>query len=286
MPQGKRSSGFTPILMIILLLFVLAAGGWGWYNFIYNSPQNVLARTTTAFSKLRSVHADLDIKSLVRSQAQGGALTTQNVNIVGFSDVNLSEQSQKMHLNVSASPNSLEMDAIILKNEIMYLQMPILGEGWIQFSFDELKESGNLPIDPRSSDYVSQSLGLLKSANKDTITKLEDEVIDGTKTSHYRLGITTSQYIEYLKSIKADSLIDSFENAAIQTDLWIDKKTSHTIRVKSEIKNLSTINPQTKTKIGTNDTTAIISYSKFDQPLEVMAPTGEIIKYSDLLNSQ
>lgn len=272
------------LLVILLLIAGLGFGGYYAYNNYYLSPEKVLARSSEQFLKLQTVHADMDISTTVRATDKNGVAVTQESKISGISDLNLPDKTQKTHMAITAAGNTLEMDMILLKNGEMYMKMPILGQDWLSINTQTLKEQGNLPVDPQSNDYVIQSLGFLKSANKGSIIKLEDEVVDSIKTTHLRVDVSTPQYLEYIKQLpNSSSLADSFKNASIKTDMWIDKKTNYVVKMESTIKNLSLMDKKTNTPIGSADTMMKINYSKYNQPVNISKPEGNIVSFEELL---
>jgi hypothetical protein len=273
------------LLVIFLLIIGLGLGSYYAYTYYFPSPEKVLLRASEQFSQLKTVHADMDILTTMHvNNPQTGAEVSQESKISGFSDMNIQDKTQKMHMSMSSGGNTLDIDMILLTGGQMYMKMPILGQNWISINTSTLKKQGNLPIDPQSNDYVTQSMGFLKSVDKNSIIKLEDEVLDGIKTSHYRVDISTPQYLEYLRQLSDDgSLANSFKDATIKTDLWIDQKTNYIVKMESVVKNLELINKNTNTSMGTSDTTFNMSYSRYNQSIIIGKPEGNIVSYEDLL---
>lgn len=275
----------SKLLVLLAILAVLGFGGYTAYNKYYQSPEKVLLRASQQFDQLKTVHADMDITNNMRLTSQQGLPVNQESKITGISDINIPDKTQKTHMNISVGGRSLEMDMILLQGGEMYIKMPLLGgEEWLSLNTKTLKEQGSLPIDPQSNDYVSQSLGFLKSLDPGSILKLEDETIDGVKTSRYRVDISTTKYLEYLRSLENGAqMTDSFQDASMKTDLWIDKKSNYIVKMESNVKNLKLIDPKSKSPLGTADMVMKINYSKHNQPVSILKPEGSIVSYEELL---
>lgn len=272
------------LLVIFLLIIGIGFGGYKAYDSFYLSPEKIVARASESISQLKTVHADMDITTNMRVTNEQGASVTQQTKITGLSDLDLQDKTQKTHMTIQVGNNSLEMDMILLKDGEMYMKMPILGKGWISVNTKTFKEQGSLPIDPQSNDYISQSLGFLKSVKPGSIVKLEDEVVDGVKTSRYRVDISTVQYLEYLRQLTGNNdLAEAFKDANVKSDLWVDKKTNYVVKMESDIKNFKVLDPKTKNTLGSVDMVMRINYSKYNQPVNIGKPEGEIVSYEELL---
>lgn len=287
-PTNNSKPSFLPKILIVAVLVVLIAvlGGGGYY--FYNlsaSPEKVLVKASEKFTKLKTVHADINISSTTYITDDQGLPTTTTSKITGFGDLNLTDKTQKMHLDLSASGNTFGMDTVLLTGGQIYMRLPILTEDWISINTQTLEDQGSLPIDPQSNDYVTQSLGFLKSANNSSIIKLQDEAVDGINTTHVRVDVSTPQYIAYLKQISnSSSLSDSFKDANVKTEIWIDKKTNYIIKMNSVVKNLTLLDPKTGGRLGSSDSTIDIKYSRFDQAVDISKPSGTTVNFEDLLN--
>lgn len=263
------------LILIIVLLAGISFGGYTAYNNYYNAPEKVVARATENVTKLKTVHADIKILSTARST--DGTNASVQSDISAISDIDIPTKSQKTHMTIQFGQNTVTMDLILLPEGQMYLKMPSYGPDWVGMNLKDLKDKGQLPIDPQSNDYYNQSVGFLKSVKPGSITKLEDDTVDGVKAYRYRVDISTTQYIEYLKQLGQDSkTTDSFKDAAVKSDIWIDQKTGYIIRMSSDIKNLSYNDPKSSQLIGTADMTMQIDYSKFNQPVTIAKPEGTI----------
>ncbi len=272
------------IIILLLLFGGLVFGSYYGYNKYYLSPVRVLAKASEQTVKLQTVHADMDISVTAHATDKNGTPVTQDSKVTGFSDLNLPDKTQKAHMTIAAAGHSLDIDMVLLKGGVMYMKMPIIGQDWISINTQTLKDQGNLPVDPQSNDYATQSLGFLKSLNKDSIIKLDDEEVDGIKSAHFRVDVSTPQYLEYIKQLpNSSSLLDEFKNATVKTDVWMDKKTNYVVKMESTMKNLTLTDKKTGSSIGSADGVVKITYSKFNQPVDISKPEGNIITYEDLL---
>lgn len=264
-----------------IFILLLAGGGYFGYQYYFQSPEKILVKATQQFSNLKTVHAEMEVSGTTRLTQNN---TTLSSKISGFTDINIPDKTQKMHMTVNSNGQSFDMDIILLKAGEMYMKMPALGQIWISLNTKTLKDQGRLPIDPQSNDYVTQSIGFLKSVDKGSIVKLEDETVDGIKANKFRVDISTPKYLEFLKAQNVNqSFIDSTKDATIKSTIWIAKGSSNVIAVETEVKNVKVYTPGTTNYLGSADSTVEVNYSRYNQTTDVSKPTGEIVSYEDLL---
>src|SRR3989344_7846097 len=163
-------------LIPLLLLILAAAAGYFGYSY-YFSPEKVLSRAIQRFSNLNTVHGEMNIDLVVRlSQPQALGKSVQQT-LSGFSDINIKDKTQKTHMTLTTQGKAVDMDFVLLKDGEMYMKSPVLSQSWLSLNSSALKEKGLLTVDPQANDYVTQSLGFMKSVEKGSIVKLEDEIV-------------------------------------------------------------------------------------------------------------
>ncbi len=272
--------------LILVVIAICGFGGYTAYNTYYQSPQKIILRASQQMTELKTVHADMDITMnmlLLSSQGTSNAVESK---ITGLSDINIADKTQKTHLVLTSPMGNVDTDTILLKNGEIYTRLNVgeLGKYWWSMNTKTLVDGGTLPVDPQSSDYVAQSLEFMKSFDTSSILKLEDEVVDGIKTSRYRIDVSTPKYIELLNSMpNGEKQSEGFENASIKSDIWIDKKTNYIVKMESTIKNLGLRDPKTNESIGSSDMVMVLAYSKFNQNVVIEKPQGEIYPYEYLM---
>lgn len=266
------------LLILILVIGSLAGGGYFATKTFLQSPDQILITASEKFAKLKTVHAEMDI-----TPTSSICTAKQECKITGLSDVNIPERTQKTHMTTSIGGSKTDLDFVLLKEGELYIKVLVLSQDWIHLNTQTLKDQGNLPFDPESNDFVSQSLGFLKAIDKKSVVKLEDEIVDGIKTIHLRLDINTSEYMQFLEKISTGSaLAKSFKDAAVKTDVWINKSTGYIVKMESSAKNLNLLDNSGKSS-GSSDMVMKITYSKFDQSVDIGKPEGTIIEYDQFL---
>lgn len=266
------------LLILILLVASLAGGGYFVTKTFLQSPDQILITASEKFTKLKTVHAEMDI-----TPTNSMCTEKQECKITGLSDVNIQDRTQKMHMTTSIGGTKTDLDVVLLKDGELYIKVPVLSSDWIHLNTQVLKEEGDLPFDSQSNDFVGQSLGFLKSVDKKSVIKLEDETVDGIKTTHLRLDVSTPQYVEYLQKVSTSSaLAKSFKDASAKTDVWINKSTGYIMKMESTVKNLNSMDSLGRSS-GSTDMVMKITYSKYDQSVDISKPEGTIIEYDQFL---
>ncbi len=266
--------------LVLLVLCIIGIGGIvGYAN--YYSPQKVLLRSLDHFTRLKTVHASMDITTKLKDPKIPAPY--QDSSIVAESDINLQNNTQKSHMTLKMSGMGIDFDMILLKDGEMYMKMPFMGADWIQYDLKTLSKISGVPLDLQSNDYVSQSLAFLKSMQPQTVVKVGSETIDGERTTRYTVQISREKYLEHFNQLGVDSKItDQFRSADITLDLWINVLANTIVQTQSDVKNLTLSNALTSVSEGTADSSIKTKYSKYNQPVTIGKPEGKIIPSEEL----
>lgn len=284
MPNNPR--GFSPIILLLIILLILGAsfGGYTVYNQYFMSPSKNLIRASEKFTKLKSVHAEGEMNISVSEYSEEKKSNEQfNIKMDFFGDFDVKNNNQKLHMKQSIDLKNdqkytIESDLVMLGGKTQYMKSAMFGDKWLKVDLE--KKNATESAELSSNDFLAQSKGVFDSFDKNSILKLEDEVIDGIKTTHYRIDVSTDKYIEALKkSTKDEKQVESFKDAAIKTDMWIDIKTNNIVRMKLEVKNF-------KSQETSGDMNMVFNYSKFDQPVNIGKPDGEVVDYEEFIKQQ
>ncbi len=265
---------------LLVLLIALALIGFVIYqskNQVLISSEKIVKQSVENFTQQNTVHGDIDVSMTLHVPSS----KDMESKIFATSDIDLKDNSQKTNLNIGVNGLSIQAEVIVLKMQDMYMKMHFLGPNWYYMNMNQLKEDMDLPLDFQSNDYATQVTAFLKSFDEKSVTQVGEEEINGIRTTHYILNIDREKFIAYMQDItKGSTFADAFKDSTIKTEVWIDKKTNHLIQTVSNIENFQVTNPQNKQNLGTADMVIKIKYSKYNEPVEIKKPEGEIIPFS------
>ncbi len=222
---------------------------------------------------------DLELDATMRINGVADNQKEQKMKFNLGADTNLDPIKYKGHgkMAIPGVGQEIEFDLIFLSFDEMYMKSALFGNNWLSIT----DEGDNAQL--QQEDYIKQSQAFIKSLNKDSVVKLEDEVVEGQRVSHYRLDISTDKFLEVYKDQKNyEQMKETFKNATLKTDMWVGKKNENIIKMVVNIGGAQLYDPKQKQSLGYMDAIVTIKYSNFNQPVTVEKPEGKIYSTEEL----
>jgi len=263
-----------PLILIGMLglLFILAAcsvPGVG-----SATPAQTLQNSATAMSKLNSVHFDLQSTTVVQGSGSTNGVT---YTVTGQGDA---AAPDKVAVNLSSSSPLL---SLVSSGSKVYVQ--VKGGSWYSVDKDKIKDA--------EQNFFSQSLAtrlgqIMNAVQNAQLTDHGQETVNGQSLDH----ITATLDAQTLKSLSselnglaptnAQSGLNQITKATL--DVWIDTATSYVHVAKIDIATqvdasaLEHFSGQTTGASGALpiELKAQVTFSKFNQPVTIQAPTNAI----------
>lgn len=265
LPQGKPSlidrvakSIVTKVVVVVLILGLLAFGGYKAYGYLVNNPEKIWADTSAKMLKVTSAHFDMDLsysEQLPKDEENSDMFLGEgNVSfgIKGQGDtvINASQSDADFDMDskLSAQLGSLgityQFQSKKLANSLYY---KFDGDGfgalfggsgkseWVKYDLNA-KDS---PLEAINQVQKNQIIDAFKKAKiMKPVKVLGSETIDGAATWHYQAELDKQELKNYISAISktVDRSADDFVTNSIidkiqfqKLEIWIGKS-DHLIR--------------------------------------------------------
>jgi LppX_LprAFG lipoprotein len=175
--------------LLALMVLPLAACGGG--NKSGGQPSNMTPVAYVKSSAAKTAQTPSEHVTLKGSLTVGTTLVT----IDGTGDFNNAKKLGSMHADFSAAGLSGTLDEV-LDGTTIYLQSPLLtsnlpkGKTWLKLDLQKAAPKG-VDLSALTTQSPTKLLSQLQAAGN--VTKVGDETIDGTATTHYRARLDVSK---------------------------------------------------------------------------------------------
>jgi hypothetical protein len=204
-------------LLVFLVLPLAACGGGSKSS---GQPSNMTPVAYVKSSAAKTAQTPSEHVALKGSLTVGGTLVT----IDGTGDFDNAKKLGSMHADFSAGGLSGTLDEV-LNGTTIYLQSPLLtsnlpkGKTWLKLDLQKAAPKG-IDLSALTTQSPTKLLSQLQAAGN--TTKVGDETINGTATTHYRAKLDVS------KLAKAAAVANA---TYAPLDIWIGKDDGYVHRI-------------------------------------------------------
>ena len=204
--------------LLVLIVFPLAACGGASKS--SGQPSNMTPVAYVKSSAAKTAQTPSEHVTLKGSLTVGGTLVT----IDGTGDFDNASKRGSMHADFSAGGLSGTLDEV-LNGTTVYLQSPLLtsnlpkGKSWLKLDLQKAAPKG-IDLSALTTQSPTKLLSQLQAAGN--VTKVGDETINGTATTHYRAKLDASKLPK----------VAALANATYgPLDIWIGKDDGYVHRL-------------------------------------------------------
>lgn len=324
MPKTLKEpqAGFSLIIIIVFIATVLLAGGGFLFlsknkgifsktasnkggvdiaavvDQVKGTPYSELESALDKTGQVKSAYLEFDMKDTAMVTVNSQGITKTIVGLVsGYLTGSTDGKSSKVDMRISSPDNpntSINISYIILESGDTYLKGPATSGKWLKSTKQESKKRNEAsPTDASLygfqifSTIFSENKALFKAINKDTVTKLPDEVKEGKKLNKYAVDISTPEFLiaqaqdeEFTDKDKSDAKI-ILQDAIMKATFVVDSATNYVVSINVEAKHLTQIPTPESQNLGvstTHDLDLNANMSRFDVPADVTPPApSEVI---------
>lgn len=254
----------------------------------YEELESALNKTITA----KTLYLDYKTKVTTRiAMAQTGVTQTLNNNVDGYLTGSTDGKTAKAELRIynEKTPDlTVNMSLITAENGDIYLKTAGTGTKWLKFSKEQYEKENEKSSTDASlygfeilSTIFSENKALFKTIRKETVTKLEDEVVAGKSLARYKVEISTPEFIKSLEEDQEKTEKDKkdaesiLKEAVINATYSVDKETNYITKLVIETKNLTQISTPESDELKittTHDIELTADLSRFDLPTNITIP--------------
>jgi hypothetical protein len=208
------------IRSVLLVLLVLPLASCGGGSKSSGQPSNMTPVAYVKSSAAKTAQTPSEHVALKGSLTVGGTLVT----VDGTGDFDNAQQLGSMHADFSAGGLSGTLDEV-LDGTTIYLQSPLLtsnlpkGKTWLKLDLQKAAPKG-VDLSALTTQSPTKLLSQLQALGN--VTKVGDETINGTATTHYRAKLDVSKLPK----------VAALANATYAPlDIWIGKDDGYVHRI-------------------------------------------------------
>lgn len=198
-------------------LLLAACGGGSSVSQVKLTPSAYVLQSAQKSAQATSEHVDLKITTATQGQS---------VAVTGAGDFDNAKHEGAMTVHANLQGIDLQIDEVISGTEI-YMKSPLLqaaipkGKTWLKIDLAKVGKAQGIDFSQLLGQDPAQSFSQLEASGQ--VTKVGDETIDGTPTTHYRGHIDTSKLPAAVK--KLDATYGPY-------DVWIGKDDGYVRRMR------------------------------------------------------
>jgi hypothetical protein len=205
-------------LLVLIVLPLAACGGGGKSS---GQPSNMTPVAYVKSSAAKTAQTPSEHVTLKGSLTVRGTLVT----IDGTGDYDNAKNLGSMHADFSAGGLSGTLDEV-LNGTTIYLQSPLLtsnlpkGKTWLKLDLQKAGQARGIDLSALTTQSPTKLLSQLQASGN--VTKVGDETINGTATTHYRGKLDVSKLPK----------VAALANATYgPLDIWIGKDDGYVHRI-------------------------------------------------------